>query len=215
VWRVRWSEQLQARSLPALLLSHQHLQQHLRPAWAWRPRREPRTRPALIRKPRPLAAKARRPARAAGRGGACLHCRGWSGQCRTRCRFLGSSGDGRRRFLACSGDGGCGCRWRGGDRSHPGRRHRPGCRFCRENACGRLACCRPGVTAFDARQAPPDIPRQSCHRYFFRASSALISWGTTLKTSPTTPKSAISKIGASESLLMATIVFAVCMPARC
>ena len=33
--------------------------------------------------------------------------------------------------------------------------------------------------------------------------------------SPTTPKSTSSKIGASSSLLTATIVFEVCMPARC
>src|ERR671920_670819 len=33
--------------------------------------------------------------------------------------------------------------------------------------------------------------------------------------SPTTPKSTSSKIGASSSLLTATMVFEVCMPARC
>ncbi|SDQ78263.1 hypothetical protein SAMN04489742_2543 [Arthrobacter crystallopoietes] len=48
-----------------------------------------------------------------------------------------------------------------------------------------------------------------------RAFISSINWGTTVKTSPTTPKSAISKIGASPSLLMATIVLAVCMPERC
>ena len=68
VWWVRWPEQLQVASLPALLLSPQHLQQHLRPAWAWRLRREPRTGPPLIAEPRPRAARARRPARAAGHG---------------------------------------------------------------------------------------------------------------------------------------------------
>lgn len=46
-----------------------------------------------------------------------------------------------------------------------------------------------------------------------RISSA--AWGTTLNRSPTTPKSASSKIGASASLFTATIVFEVCMPARC
>ena len=45
--------------------------------------------------------------------------------------------------------------------------------------------------------------------------SARRSCGTTLNRSPTTPKSARSKIGASASLLTATIVFDVCMPARC
>lgn len=51
--------------------------------------------------------------------------------------------------------------------------------------------------------------------YSFRADSELISCGTTWNRSPTTPKSAISKIGASGSLLIATMVLAVCMPARC
>ena len=39
--------------------------------------------------------------------------------------------------------------------------------------------------------------------------------GSTVCRSPTTPKSTSSKIGASSSLLTATIVFEVCMPARC
>src|SRR5699024_6648834 len=39
--------------------------------------------------------------------------------------------------------------------------------------------------------------------------------GRTWKRSPTTPKSTSSKIGASSSLLIATIVLEVCMPARC
>ncbi len=42
-----------------------------------------------------------------------------------------------------------------------------------------------------------------------------VSCGATSNRSPTTPKSASSKIGASGSLLMATIVLDVCMPARC
>src|SRR3954452_12656351 len=42
-----------------------------------------------------------------------------------------------------------------------------------------------------------------------------VSCGATWNRSPTTPKSAISKIGASGSLLIATIVLDVCMPARC
>ena len=69
--RVLWLGQLPATSLPALLLSQKHLQQPLRPASLWRlRRREPRTEPPPIPKSRPLAAKARRPARAAGRGAA-------------------------------------------------------------------------------------------------------------------------------------------------
>ena len=136
------------------------------------------------------------------------HGRGRSGhRRRARCRFQGGGSSSRGGWRCGGGPG--------GDRFHPGIRRRPGCRFRRDNACGRLASWGPGFTTFDARQAPPNRPRQRCHHDFFRASRALISCGTTSKRSPTTPKSAISKIGASESLLMATIVFAVCMPARC
>src|SRR5687767_5824137 len=42
-----------------------------------------------------------------------------------------------------------------------------------------------------------------------------VACGSTVLRSPTTPKSTSSKIGASSSLLTATIVFDVCMPARC
>ena len=48
-----------------------------------------------------------------------------------------------------------------------------------------------------------------------RAVICSVAAGTTVFRSPTIPKSASSKIGASGSLLMATIVFEVCMPARC
>ena len=48
-----------------------------------------------------------------------------------------------------------------------------------------------------------------------RAVICSVAAGTTVFRSPTTPKSASSKIGASGSLLMATMVFEVCMPARC
>src|SRR5579863_944248 len=41
------------------------------------------------------------------------------------------------------------------------------------------------------------------------------SCGTTVNRSPTMPRSAISKMGASGSLLIAMIVLEVCMPARC
>ena len=41
-----------------------------------------------------------------------------------------------------------------------------------------------------------------------------MSWGTMVKRSPTTPKSAISKIGASGSELTATMVLEDCMPPR-
>ncbi len=44
---------------------------------------------------------------------------------------------------------------------------------------------------------------------------ALVSKGAISKTSPTIPKSAISKIGASASLLMATIILLELMPTWC
>src|SRR3954453_18433505 len=51
--------------------------------------------------------------------------------------------------------------------------------------------------------------------FYLRAVICSVAAGTTVFRSPTTPKSASSKIGASGSLLMATMVFEVCMPARC
>ncbi len=48
-----------------------------------------------------------------------------------------------------------------------------------------------------------------------RFSISSTSWGTTLNRSPTTPKSASSKIGASRSLFTTMIVLDVCIPARC
>src|SRR5262249_34586508 len=51
------------------------------------------------------------------------------------------------------------------------------------------------------------------HHFRFPISSS--SWGMTWNRSPTMPKSVISKIGASGSLLMAMMVLEVCMPARC
>ena len=48
-----------------------------------------------------------------------------------------------------------------------------------------------------------------------RAFTSSVSFGTTSNKSPTTPKSASSKIGASGSLLTTMIVLEVCMPARC
>src|SRR5262249_11978289 len=49
----------------------------------------------------------------------------------------------------------------------------------------------------------------------WRRPISSVSCGTTLNRSPTTPKSASSKIGASGSLLITMMVFEVCMPARC
>ena len=66
---------------------------------------------------------------------------------------------------------------------------------------------------------PRDGDRRStcgaCGCAYFRALICSVACGTTVLRSPMTPKSASSKIGASGSLLMATMVFEVCMPARC
>ncbi len=48
-----------------------------------------------------------------------------------------------------------------------------------------------------------------------RALSASISWGRTLCTSPTIPRSATEKMGASWSLLMATMFLEFFIPTRC
>src|SRR5262249_17208256 len=57
-------------------------------------------------------------------------------------------------------------------------------------------------------------PRPGAQEPWRRAISS-VSCGTTLNRSPTTPKSASSRIGASGSLLITMMVFEVCMPARC
>src|SRR6266508_358053 len=65
----------------------------------------------------------------------------------------------------------------------------------------------------------PDRTRRAHHParrpHALRLRTSSIACGTTLNRSPTTPKSASSKMGASPSLLTATIVLDVCMPARC
>lgn len=68
---------------------------------------------------------------------------------------------------------------------------------------------RPG--AAPRRERRPGVGARS----YLRAVISSVAVGTTVLRSPMTPKSASSKIGASGSLLMATIVFDVCMPARC
>ena len=55
---------------------------------------------------------------------------------------------------------------------------------------------------------------EGCHE-LFRARTSSVSFGTTSFTSPTTPRSQNSKIGAFASLLMATIVAEACMPTLC
>ena len=55
----------------------------------------------------------------------------------------------------------------------------------------------------------------ACHHFPLRERTSWISWGTILCTSPTTPRSAILKMGASGSLLMAMMVRAPFMPTVC
>ena len=64
--------------------------------------------------------------------------------------------------------------------------------------------CRPGAFVVRSVRAQP-----------LRSLTFSVAAGRTVCRSPTTPKSTSSKIGASGSLLTATIVFDVCMPARC
>ena len=163
VRRVRWPEQRQRRRRRCRrILRSGSCGAQLRllgAARAWRLRREPRSEPPLTPEPRPLAARARRPARAAGRGEAAApprRQRSRRGPERTPPSHpVPFPGQRQRRSSGGGGDGG---RFRGGDRFRPGNR-RGRRRSCRDNACGRLACWRPGVTAFDARQAPPNGPR--------------------------------------------------------
>src|SRR6478672_11542442 len=61
-----------------------------------------------------------------------------------------------------------------------------------------------------ADRAPKGVAAQP-----LAALTASVACGSTVNRSPTTPKSTSSKIGASSSLLTATIVLDVCMPARC
>lgn len=85
----------------------------------------------------------------------------------------------------------------------------------RGNGCGFNCwlCWRVGV--FDGQRLPSDHATFR-HRYqLLRVLSSSTTLGRTSNRSPTTPKSATSKIGASSSLLIATMVLAVCMPARC
>jgi hypothetical protein len=68
----------------------------------------------------------------------------------------------------------------------------------------------PGRSRPDAGRASPGRAFQPRRRVI-----SSVSAGTTLNKSPTMPKSARSKIGASGSLLIAAMTLEVCMPARC
>ena len=70
---------------------------------------------------------------------------------------------------------------------------------------------------YDEGRAPSRGPglQRRCGCQPLRLLISSVSAGTTVFRSPTRPKSASSKIGASGSLLMATMVFDVRMPARC
>src|SRR5699024_349126 len=71
------------------------------------------------------------------------------------------------------------------------------------------------LLVFNGKRTPPDHATFR-HRYqLLRVEISSTIWGKTSNKSPTTPKSATSKIGASSALLMARIVLAVCIPAKC
>src|SRR5699024_10502349 len=71
------------------------------------------------------------------------------------------------------------------------------------------------LLVFNGKRTPPDHATFR-HRYqLLRVEISSTIWGKTSNRSPTTPKSATSKIRASSSLLMAIIVLAVCIPAKC
>ena len=78
-----------------------------------------------------------------------------------------------------------------------------------------------GVRRRRRRTPPPSRPaagtrwgRRTCYEPFF-AFTASVSFGTILFRSPTMPRSENSKIGALESLLMATMFSEACMPTLC
>ena len=91
---------------------------------------------------------------------------------------------------------------------------------------GGAASGRPRVR--DERHARPDAPHEQHDRHgddgrqdrggygpVRRFSISSVRAGTTLNRSPTTPRSAIFRIGASGSFVIATIRFAPFMPTRC
>ena len=90
-------------------------------------------------------------------------------------------------------------------------------RWCVAAAGGRCGSAAGDLTT-DARTPPAGGPGAFVVRRAgqpLRAVICSVAAGSTECRSPTTPKSTSSKIGASGSLLTATIVFEVCMPARC
>ena len=100
-------------------------------------------------------------------------------------------------------------------RARPGLHRRRSCGAAASGRCGAAA----GDLTPDARTPPAGAGRGRSS--YVRAGQPLrsltfsVAAGSTECRSPTTPKSTSSKIGASGSLLTATIVFEVCMPARC
>ena len=73
----------------------------------------------------------------------------------------------------------------------------------------------PGQVRMGGERLLDDRGRCLPAAYPLRASSSLMSWGTTLSTSPTMPRSASLKIGASASLLIATMFLLPFMPTVC
>ena len=66
-----------------------------------------------------------------------------------------------------------------------------------------------------ATGSPDDVRSLQGGAQPLRCLTSSVTAGRTVWRSPTTPKSTSSKIGASSSLLTATMVLEVCMPARC
>src|SRR3954451_7567039 len=71
------------------------------------------------------------------------------------------------------------------------------------------------TTQLSERAGRPKATGPRASWSYLRLAISSVSCGATWNRAPTTPKSASSKIGASGSLLIATIVLDVCMPARC
>src|SRR4051794_5112762 len=71
------------------------------------------------------------------------------------------------------------------------------------------------LATFHGWDSTPGGPARGRRRYPLRAAIASVSFGTTVSASPTTPRSANSKMGALASLLMATITPEFIIPTLC
>lgn len=93
------------------------------------------------------------------------------------------------------------------------------CRPSRRNGRSAPAPTKPGNPGPQEPRAPKNqgtrIPKAPGPQIYLRFFSSSVACGATLNRSPTTPKSAISKMEASSSLFTATMVLEVCIPALC